>query len=352
MDNLCSRICSFPQSIPNYFITKYSREGEIVFDMWSGKGSVPFEAVKNNRIGIGNDKSPEAYVLTHAKVRPVNLSSVKEYLNKFQSKMARHEQNLGHLDEISRKAHVFYGKKTFQQILKLREFVQDDWSDVAIFTKAIVLGLLHGNSQFSFSLQCSHSYSMSPAYVKQYAKSHHLRRPHKDIVNCILGRAELILQDSPPKRRGFALMSDSRHVPLPDDYVHLILSSPPYFDIQTYAWCNWLRLWFLGHDYRKVRGTLQESGSESSYRNFMRESINELYRVLKPGRRCFIVVGDVTLKGGKKVNTAEFLAPLCTEAGFKLDKIVIDRVPRGRRVMTYIPPEKGIKTERILYLIK
>src|SRR5438034_7497724 len=76
LHNLCSRICSFPPSIPNYFIQNFSKEGDIIFDMWSGKGSVPFEALRNYRIGIGNDKSPEAFIMTYAKVKPIGLSEL------------------------------------------------------------------------------------------------------------------------------------------------------------------------------------------------------------------------------------------------------------------------------------
>lgn len=320
--------------------------------MWSGKGTVPFEALRNNRIGIGNDKSPEAFIMTHAKVKPITLPMLQQFLLQLRRRM-----NLITISrectDLDKKASIFYSKKTFEQILKLRHALKEDNSKEAIFTKAIIFGLLHGKGSFVFSLPCSHSYSMSPSYVKEYAKKHHLRRPSRDVLECILKKGQQLLEDQLPPIIGEAYNDDSTATRLRNESVDMILTSPPYFDTQTYAWANWLRLWFLGFDYREVRKTLAESGSTEKYKEFMRKSIKELHRVLKPGGKCFIVVGDVKVcRRPKKVNTARFLLPLCYDAGFRIDKVVVDTIPRGRRVMTYIPDDKGIKKERIIYLTK
>ena len=73
--------------MPRYFIEQYSEVGDIVFDPWSGRGTVPFEALLNDRVGIGNDFSPEAYTLTKPKVQPAdfeNLSFFLDNLNRIQ----------------------------------------------------------------------------------------------------------------------------------------------------------------------------------------------------------------------------------------------------------------------------
>lgn len=352
MQILCSRVCSFPISIPEYFITNFTKKNDVVFDAWSGKGTVPFEALRHNRIGIGNDKSPEAFILTHAKVKPIQVESLKEFVSSLKRRMNRIKVT-DDATELDRKAAIFYSKKTFEQILKLKKILLDDNSREAIFIKAITLGLLHGSNKHSLSLTCSHSYSMSPTYVKKYVKEHHLRRPSKDVLQCILERGEIILGDTLPTRDGLAFQNDSTDLELNSKSVNMILTSPPYFGVQTYAWANWLRLWFLGHDYKKVRSMLGESDSTTKYREFMSKSISELYRVLKPGGRCFIVVGDV--KAGRKnipINTAEFLLPSCLDAGFTIEKIVKDNIPYSRKVMTYVSESEGIKTERIMYLVK
>lgn len=354
LHGLCSRICSFPPSLTSYFIKKYTNKNDVVFDAWSGKGTVPLDALRHGRIGIGNDRSPEAFVLTYAKTNPITLGSLEAYLKKIASKMEFIKLD-NKLTELDRKARIFYSHKTFEQLRKLKEAIRDDVSDEGMFTKAIILGILHGNSKCALSLSCSHSYSMSPAYVKKYAKEHKLRRPSRKVLSCILEKGKLLLSDPLPSLKGKALNNDSRKISLESESVHMILSSPPYFNAQTYAWGNWLRLWFLGHDFREIRKTLAESGVEEKYRSFMRDSIKELYRVLVPGGKCFIVVGDVKKHSKEKIkiiNTAEFILPLLDEQGFIIDSIIVDCIPSHKRVMTHIKEDEGIKTERIICLTK
>lgn len=354
MHDLCSRICSFPPSIPEYYIKKYSNPGDVVFDPWAGKGTVPFEAIRNGRMGIGNDKSPEAFILTHAKIKPVNKKSFEKYVYELEKKMNRCKIT-SKLTYLDKRASVFYSKKTFEQILKLKKVLLNEKSHSAIFTKAIILGLLHGSTVLSFSLKCSHSYAMSPPYVQKYTKEHGLRKPYRDVINCILEKGFRILENEMPKQKGIATNTDSRKLKISSNSVDMILTSPPYFDVQTYAWANWLRLWFLNYDYKQIKKELAESGDPEIYRNFMNESIKELFRVLRPGSRCFIVVGDVFLGSGKYrrfVNTANFLKPSLIDAGFKIEKFVLDEIPQIKKVNSYVGKEKGIKKERIIYLIK
>jgi DNA modification methylase len=354
LHNICSRVCSFPPSLPSYFIRKFSEEGDVILDPWSGKGTVPFEALRNKRVGIGNDRSPDAFVLTHAKVRPVGFYSLKKYLLVVKKKVNATDLAKD-LTELDKKAKIFYSEKTFNQVRKLREVLMNDNSDEGIFIKAIILGILHGISLDSLSLRCSHSYSMSPNYVKKYARIHHLKRPSRNVFMCVLNKAKKVLEDPLPEIKGVALNDESGNIGLESESVNMILGSPPYFDVQTYAWCNWLRLWFLGYDYKEVKRNLSESGSEIKYREFMTDSIKELYRVLRYGGRCFIVVGDVkrSIKGGfKMINTAEFILPLLLKEGFDVEKIVVDKIPPQKRVMSYIKKGNGIEKERMIYLKK
>ncbi len=339
--------------MPRFFIRQFTKPGDVVFDAWSGRGTVALEALLNDRIGIGNDRAPDAYTLTKAKVNPITLKRAVSFLDSLESEAEKVELD-EELTELDRKAEIFYSAKTFGQLRIIRELLKEDTSNEANFIKAVMLGLLHGKATAALSLTCSHSYSMSPNYVKKYAKEHKLRRPTKDVISELKRRSEIVLKSKLPKLRGKAYRDDSRKLSLDDESVNMIFSSPPYFNVQTYAWCNWLRLWFLGYDYREVRKDLCESGSEKVYADFMKASLAELYRVLKDNGRCFIVAGDVTIGRDTKklVNTIEFLTPIFEETGFTLEHIFTDSIPSGKRVLTYIEPTEGVKTERIAFLRK
>ncbi|WP_163556419.1 DNA methyltransferase [Helicobacter suis] len=57
----------FPPSLPHYFIEKYTRPGDIVYDPFCGRGTSVLEGCRLGRIGVGNDLSPLAFCLSKAK---------------------------------------------------------------------------------------------------------------------------------------------------------------------------------------------------------------------------------------------------------------------------------------------
>ena len=146
-------------------------------------------------------------------------------------------------------------------------------------------------------------------------------------------------------------MQDATRLLLEDEWIDLIITSPPYFNKQTYAWDNWLRLWFLGYDFKVIRKQLFQSGSVDKFLEFMSDSLKEMYRVLKNDSSCFIVIGDVTL-GNRTVITAELLAKLAESIGFKVSRIINDPIPRERKYFMFIPADKGVRMDRILELAK
>jgi DNA modification methylase len=164
-------------------------------------------------------------------------------------------------------------------------------------------------------------------------------------------KAERVLEDGLPKIRGIATMEDARNLPLEDESVNLIVTSPPYFNMQTYAWDNWLRLWFLGYDYLEVKSKLFQSESKQKFKIFMYESLKEMFRVLKDDSACFVVVGDVRLNG-YYINMAEMIAPIAETVGFTVARLISDSIPKSNKHLMYIKEEEGVSRERILELHK
>jgi len=345
---MCSRIGSFPPFLARYFIEKYSLPNQKVLDPFSGKGTVPLEASLAGRRGIGNDISPEAYVVTHSLIKPMPFHVITSFLKRlknegFYKKAMRYKTN----DE---KIQVFFEPYTLGQILLLKDILQYDNSNVGIFIKGLMCGILHGSSSISLSLPCSHSYSMSPKYVEQYAKEKNLVKPKRDVLRCLLEKAKLVLSDGRPKKYGFAYNNDASKISLKKK-VDLIVTSPPYFDKQTYAWDNWLRLWFLGYDYKKIRKKLYHTGSVEKYLENSVKYIKYMYNVLNEGSACFIVIGDVVIND-KYINSAELLADICKSIGFYINRIIVDEIPNNKKYLTHTPIGKGVKIEKILELHK
>lgn len=160
--------------------------------------------------------------------------------------------------------------------------------------------------------------------------------------------------------------ADARALPLPNDYVQLILTSPPYANAIDYMRAHKFSLVWLG----KAIGELTELRSRyigaeairnkqsrpdlpsfvnqqierlekrderkaSVLRQYfldMRQAISEMYRVLEPGRACVIVVGSSTMRH-IRIEAHRALAKIGEQVGFKLIDIAARKLDRDRRML-------------------
>lgn len=126
--------------------------------------------------------------------------------------------------------------------------------------------------------------------------------------------------------------ADCRNLPLDDESVDGIVTSPPYSIALDYVKNDAHALEALGYDLEKIRKNfigVRGRGSERIrlYNEDMKKSLKEMHRVLKPGKYCVVVVGNATYRG-KEIKTVEFLIKYCEKIGFKLVKN-IDKIIYG-----------------------
>jgi len=123
---------------------------------------------------------------------------------------------------------------------------------------------------------------------------------------------------------------DSRNLKLKNNSVDGIITSPPYSIALDYVKNDAHSLEALGFDTKQIRERfIGVRGSNSErielYNQDMMKSIEEMFRVLKPGKFCVIVVGDASYFG-ERIKTVDFTIDYATKNGFKLikniDKII------------------------------
>lgn len=291
----------FPPALANYFIRRFTDIGDVVYDPFAGGGTTPLESVLEGRVGWASDAFAYANMLTRAKSEPMAKREFSEYLDS-KLKEAKSIDNAGFrlisedswLDKSD--LLVFFSEYTLDQLLRLREVLQGDDSSQANYLKAILCGVLHGPSKMFLSLSTRDTFSGSIDYVKEYAKKHDLERPEKDIKQSAERKQELVIKDLdgfPNNPKTHIQQADARNTEFPDNSVDLVLTSPPYMRVLDYSWNNWLRLWWLGVDRETEREDLTLTADEGSYRQFVRESLQEMERVMTDDGIAVIVVGDV-----------------------------------------------------------
>ena len=125
---------------------------------------------------------------------------------------------------------------------------------------------------------------------------------------------------------------DARELPLEDNSVDGIITSPPYSIALDYVKNDAHALKALGYDLDKIREEfigVRGTGSKriELYNRDMIKCLNEMHRVLKPDRFCVIVIGNATYQG-REIKTVEFIIDYCQRIGFELVKN-IDKIIYG-----------------------
>jgi len=176
--------------------------------------------------------------------------------------------------------------------------------------------------------------------AKLVAVSDNARR-RKDFTNAFKKNLELMILSVKDyvdivKELGLKLgkvdikLGDARNLPLEDNSIDGIITSPPYSVALDYVSNDAHSLKVLGYDLKKLREELigvRGKGQEriELYNEDMKKSLKEMYRVLKTGKYAVIVIGNATYQG-KEVKTVEFVIEYAQKIGFKLvkniDKII------------------------------
>ena len=125
-------------------------------------------------------------------------------------------------------------------------------------------------------------------------------------------------------------VGDTRNLPLKDNSIDGIVTSPPYSIALDYVSNDAHALETLGYDLKELREEfigVRGKGQRriDLYNEDMKRSLEEMYRVLKPGKYAVIVIGNATYQG-KEIKTVEFIIDYAEKIGFKLvkniDKII------------------------------
>ena len=374
MHGMASRSGSFPPALADYFINNFSKIGDLVLDPYSGKGTTPYQACLLDRIGFGVDVTPEAYVLTGAKVNGIKHKEAIEYL-----KSIRFGISETNIKDIHPDVKVFFSTKTLAKILVIKERLLEDFGfkaenlnyetgevfhqtktkkeQLAQYWLGILIGILHGSSNLSLSLPCSHSFSMAPNYTRNYAKKHNLKKPDRNVIQCMIEKSFHLQSKGNARVSGKAYLGKAQELPKSwEEKFDLIMTSPPYFTAESYAWDNWLREWLLGFDFKDVRKQTTQTASYERYSHAMYLFLREAYRVLKPGKRAFVVVGDVTKKSGDEkviIRTSDVITAEARKAGFEIDLIINDDIPPTKRYnSSFLTNGQGLQIDRIVCLRK
>lgn len=341
LHSLCSYFAMFPPKLAHTVISWLTEPGDTVYDPFSGRGTVALEAALLDRQAYSSDANPLACSLSAAKtVIPSEPAVLARIADLEAAWRATTVDVTGEPPEIR----MLYSDGTLRQLVFLKGALTPlDPTDR--FLTAMILGMLHGNhsrtgATRAFSISMPNTFAMAPRYVERYIAEHNLVRPDVDVFAMLCRRVQRL--DLPARQvdAGVAWQQDAtERTPkcLRKQTVRLVLASPPYLAVIKYAKYNWVRLWFLGQDWREVDRALTATSSLNRYVEFMAAVCARLEEVVARDGYLCLVIGDVRRPTGHDSSAAINLARVVWERvaeplGWHLHGIVADELPEGHKV--------------------
>lgn len=319
------RAC-FKAQLPNFFISKLTEKGDIIYDPFSGRGTTVIEAALLGRNAIANDISPISKILSEGRLTIPSISAIKNRLEEI------------HLDQSAKSdidLSMFYHPDTLGEIISLKKYFLQRENEATLdgvdkWIRMVATNRLTGHSKGYFSV-----YTLPPNQAVSQERQMTINEKYKqaptyrDTKEIIYNKSKSLLGDLTPDQirniketRVVFLTGDARETAvITDESVSLTVTSPPFLDIVQYAQDNWLRCWFNGLDAKEIQAGITMSKTVPIWSQVMGGVFKELYRITKPNGWVAFEVGEV--RSGK-VKLEEAVIPLGEMNGFYCDCVMIN----------------------------
>ena len=357
----------FPPQLPRHFITGLTEPGDIVLDPMSGSGVTITEAWLLNRNVIGVDMDPLALRISRVKIKQyypdlllksgytvVSLATKMVSADKPAARLLQEYEKttLKFIDywftpETQKELAALAWQIKQEQVSEIREFLEVVFSSV-IITKS-------GGVSMARDL----------AHTRPHRVADKVPKSALQMFEIQLSKAVRAVQENRSSTKALVIPADCRNLPLPDNYVDLIVTSPPYANAIDYMRAHKFSLVWFGKEVKEL-STLRSKyiGSENvggkmeipmpkeiitcisrlgeldrrkadvllKYFQEMKKSLEQMYRVLKKEHAAVVVVGPSTMRG-MAIETHTLLAALATSIGFTVIGNVSRPLDRDRRMM-------------------
>ena len=185
------RACFKPQ-LPNFFIRLLTKQKDIVYDPFSGRGTTAIEAALLNRNIAANDINPLSEILTAPRLNPPFLKEVELRLK---------EISLNRKSKADIDLTMFYYPDTEGEIVSLKSYLtekkesgNEDKTDKWI--RMIATNRLTGHSRGFFSVYTlPPNQAVSPERQETINKMRDQKPEYRNIKKIILGKSKSLLRD-------------------------------------------------------------------------------------------------------------------------------------------------------------
>lgn len=395
--NFHSFPAKFPSQLPTKFILNLTQYNDVVLDPMLGSGTTVLEAFLNNRKGIGFDIDPLAIMIskvktTHLQTRELNKFCF-EILQNAKGQIKEEREKLEHIlksrwdSKTKQFIDYWFAQETQFELLALilqiskiqneaiRTFFELAFSAI-IITKSggvsLALDLAHTRPHrakviFSRDNKVLFGEDLDKSkFPRLNILTKKLRSPFKEFEKRCIQNINSIFKYAPGKVKPEINFGDAKSLPLEDESVDLIVTSPPYasnaidymrahkFSLIWFGYqiddLSFKRKEYIGGEVlTKIKyevlpnftSDIVENISKldfkrgkvlKRYYSEMTRTLMEMYRVLKSGKAAIVVVGNSVMRG-KDTETQNCLAEIGRNIGFEVPKIGVRKLDRNKRML-------------------
>lgn len=367
-----------------------------ILDPMAGSGTTLVTARMCGHEAVGFDRDPLAVLIAATWASDVNVEATEkkaeQVLSRAKDRARRIKQRdaypRGASDETKEFVRYWFDATNRTQLAALAESISHthDEQIKRLLWCAFSRLIITKQSGVSLAMDVSHSRPHKTYDKAPINAFDHFERAMKQITKAAPFKG--IEQNRP---QASIQNADARELPLDDESIDMVITSPPYLNAIDYLRGHKFSLVWMGHDVDEVRelrstnvgaevsatandddkGTEQimeqmcdgelngrNHGMLRRYVRDLRKCVSENFRVLRHGGKAVYVVGDCNLRD-TFVENSECVSALATEVGFIVNSSRRRPLPQNRR---YLPPpgkrgagpalHKRMREEVILTLVK
>jgi tRNA G10 N-methylase Trm11 len=368
-----------------------------VLDPMTGSGTTLVAAKLRGHEAIGYDRDPLAVLIAGAWASDVDVEATERKAEQVLTRAKTHARKIKlrdayphHAsDETKEFVRYWFDSTNRKQLVALAESIShtQDQQIKRLLWCAFSRLIITKQSGVSLAMDISHSRPH-----KTYTKAPINAFDHFTRAIIQITKAAPFTKIDPTGPAVSVSKADARKLPLVDESVDIVVTSPPYLNAIDYLRGHKFSLIWMGHDIADVRelrstnvgaevsasadvadkatekvmermcegGELEgrSGGMLRRYVQDLRKVMCESFRVLRPGGKAVYVVGNCNLRD-TFIENSRCVSDLATEAGFSIRGSRKRPLPENRR---YLPPpdthssgkalRKRMREEVILTLVK
>jgi len=340
----------FIPQIVSRLAEKYTQEGDLIVDPFGGCGTTLVESKIMGRPSVGVDINPVAVLITKAKITPIDPQKIEKAFITLKAKIDVHSKDTKVKAPEHERIDYWFNPEEKRKLAfifaKISELKDQDVRDF------FYCGFSNILKNCSIWLQKSNK----PTRDMNKKTSDPIPTFYRQIKMMMRGNArfyELLKEKNHLEIPSQVYCTDARTIPVKDNSVSLIVTSPPYVTSYEYADLHQLTALWLGYtkdlsDFRKrfigtshhnkkdlilnselaekIRNELLKKDKKtaeevSTYFSEMNQVFTEMKRMLKKGGKTCIVIGNTSLKG-VEILSAEVFAEQLQNLGLKIADII------------------------------